>query len=572
MKWSMSWFLQQLRQPRPRPRAFDAFARRDLGPLLDRHGLKLPEPDLAGAQDASWHMLGVLFTSSQRRRRFDEIKQTSPDFFTDKPRRIYEARLDLREAFPLALTPLQRGLYLDWLLTHARPLYGITVEEILWFAFECQLDPSEGFAATWLLQPRWQKQYQAAFTPAGWQAYLQAVRQEFAPDATWLSRIPLPTNFAAWQSRKRAEGVNVLGHFRYPSGLLEVAEKYHATLEHAGLATTRRDLPINYPVPPDATEYLDPEHYDVSLVVIGACEPLDEQYIKAGLYPRSGVYRIACWAWELEDFPPEPISTATLADEVWTLSEFSAQAVRNAWPGKPVYAMLPAVAEPPKLDWPRAHFGLVEGRFLFVFLFDMGSVMERKNPLGLIRAFRQAFAPNEPVDLVIKVSHAESNPNGRAALLEAAKQAGVTIFEGVMSREESLGLIGCADAYVSLHRAEGLGLTLAEAMLMGKPVIATGYSANLDFMTADTGFLVRHTMVEVGEGHAPYDPHAKWAAPDESHAAELMRLVVNEPKLATEVGKNAKAAAGEIFSLAAAAGRMKLRLDQVRLGRTPSLQ
>jgi glycosyltransferase involved in cell wall biosynthesis len=479
-------------------------------------------------------------------------------------RRMYHGRVDLRQAFPWALTPLERGGFLAWLLSAGVSECGFSIHDALWFTMAQALDPTEGFAETYLFQPEWQKKHpEAMFSPVAWREYLADV-DSIGPFGPWLRDVPFPaTDYATQQALPH--GVNVLAHYSEPSGLREEALQYVRTLASQDVPTASRDLPVGYRAGlTEPCNAMDLELHDVSLIKIGAAEKLDEIYVHAGLHPRDGVHRVVCWSWELEDFPPEAIEHASLADEVWTPSEFCANAVRKAWPGKPVYPMLPAVASPPVRSWPREHFGLKQNRFVFLFMFDATSCLERKNPFGLLRAFRQAFHREEPVDCVLKISRSKVDMKVRERLLNAANEAGATVIEGVMSREESLGLLACADAYISLHRAEGLGLSLAEAMLMGKPVIATGYSANLDFMTTETGCLVAHTMVAVGEGNIPYEPTSRWAQPDEADAARHMRWVYDHPTEAQAMGERARVHAEKLFSIEAAAERMMTRLNAIR--------
>ena len=126
--------------------------------------------------------------------------------------------------------------------------------------------------------------------------------------------------------------------------------------------------------------------------------------------------------------------------------------------------------------------------------------------------------------------------------------------------------MACCDSYVSLHRSEGFGLTLAEAMALGKPVIATGYSGNLDFMDADTSHLVDYQLVPVRDG-GPFYRGGRWAEPSIAHAAQVMRQVVDRPAEAHALGERARESVGELLSLEAAGRRMSRRLDELLANR-----
>ena len=170
----------------------------------------------------------------------------------------------------------------------------------------------------------------------------------------------------------------------------------------------------------------------------------------------------------------------------------------------PVIQMMPGVELQPFTPRPRSDFGLGDDCFIFLFMFDMASIMERKNPLALIAAFAQAFRGNKKVQLVLKTSRGDSDPALIHQLHVAGTTIGARVIDKMMSREDSYALMQASDCYVSLHRSEGFGLTMAEAMLMGKPVIATGYSGNLDFMDSHNSLLVDCKVVRLQRDVPPY--------------------------------------------------------------------
>ena len=213
----------------------------------------------------------------------------------------------------------------------------------------------------------------------------------------------------------------------------------------------------------------------------------------------------------------------------------------------------------------RAYFNLAAGRFTFLFTFHMVSVMERKNPLGLIRAFKMAFRADEPVTLVLKTSFGDRHPVQMQELRDAvADFPGITIIDQVFSSDDVLSLMHACDAYISLHRSEGLGLTMAEAMLMGKPVIATGFSGNMDFMDDENSLLVSYERVKIGKPIPPYDAELEWAEPSVEHAAQLMRRLYDNPEYAREIGARGKLSAEVNLSLESAGRRMANRLAEIR--------
>lgn len=483
--------------------------------------------------------------------------EVDPESHGEAVRRAYECRPDLREAFPLAYTPVQREAFAVWLFDRGRPDLGLTDQDIFGFLERCRRDPSQGLAETWKLSPSWQQQWPAALT-FEWDTFRSTVAKQFNINARWLRRAKRPRGEPLLPF-----GVNILAHFRYPSGLQEEAVQYaHAIRAHSG-GVSLRDAPVGFPREPRKTdEYLGDECYPITIAKLGVCESFDDQYPLTGWHPRLGVYRIAAWSWELAMLPRHVAGKADLADEIWTPSEFCAAAVRDAFPEKTVTAMLPAVSLPTFMPRTRSHFGLPAG-FLFFFAFDIGSVMERKNPLGLIRAFEQAFQGDDRVHLAIKVTRGETKPAELLKLKAAARGANVTILDAVLPREELTALLDCCDCYVSLHRAEGFGFTIAEAMLLGKPTIATGYSANTEFMTDVTAMSVKYELVKIGPSQEPYPPDAVWAEPDLDHAAALMRRVYQHTPDAQAMGQRAKAAATQLLSPQAAGVRMMKRLNEI---------
>jgi glycosyltransferase involved in cell wall biosynthesis len=224
---------------------------------------------------------------------------------------------------------------------------------------------------------------------------------------------------------------------------------------------------------------------------------------------------------------------------------------------------LPVVPPPPaKVD--RSHFGLSEDAYLFLFTFDVSSQLERKNPFGLIQAFRRAFGGQSDVVLILKYTNAEYDPREVARLREASHGSNVVHVEGYLTRDELAGLMRAADCYVSLHRAEGFGLTIAEAMALGKPVIATNYSGNTDFMTASNSYPVDYRLVPIARDYGPYLRGMSWADPDLDQATALMREVVEDRARAAERGRRAAADIAASRAPERTGALVRRRLEEIR--------
>ena len=250
---------------------------------------------------------------------------------------------------------------------------------------------------------------------------------------------------------------------------------------------------------------------------------------------------IGLWFWELELFPPRWHSCFDYYDEIWTCTSFCQKALAAVSPIPVVPIGYPlADLSQPKPD--RQGFGVSPEDFVFVFNFDFHSVVERKNPEGLIRAFRTAFGANrENAVLILKSINSHHYPERLALLKKQAAGLKILWLNEHLDGARMLQLFSTADCYVSLHRSEGLGLGMARAMSFGKPVIATGYSGNLDFTKPESSLLVRYELAEILQDHGVYEKGNVWAEPDSEHAAHLMRWVYENPDKARELGLRAQA-------------------------------
>ena len=235
----------------------------------------------------------------------------------------------------------------------------------------------------------------------------------------------------------------------------------------------------------------------------------------------------------------------------------------------PVTHVPTPVSVTPAAPADRAALGLPEG-FVFLFLFDFHSVARRKNPLGLVDAFLRAFPDaGEGAALVLKSINGDQHPDALRALRRAAEDhPHVHVQDRYVSAPDRTRLMQSSDAYVSLHRSEGFGMTMAEAMLLGKPVIATGYSGNLDFMTRENAYLVDHALVPVGEGAGPYPPDAVWAEPDLDHAAACLRSVFTDREEAARRAARGRADVARVHGPEAAGAELlrHLRAAHARAG------
>ena len=251
-------------------------------------------------------------------------------------------------------------------------------------------------------------------------------------------------------------------------------------------------------------------------------------------------YTIGVWCWEASRFPDSFRPAFDLVDEVWVASDYVAGIVAGATE-KPVHVfpMPVEVAAPPGLT--RAELGLPDDRFVFLLAFDFFSTVERKNPVGLIEAFNRAFEPDEGPLLVVKTINGQKQAGELKRLHRAASdRPDIRLVDEYISAEQMRGLVATCDCYVSLHRSEGFGFPLAEAMAYAKPVIATGYSGNLMFMDETDSYLVGFALTPIPPGSANYPAGALWADPNLDEAAAAMRRVVKQPDEAAERGRRGR--------------------------------
>ena len=359
-------------------------------------------------------------------------------------------------------------------------------------------------------------------------------------------------------------GVNVAGYFTAELGLGEGHRLLVAALDAVHVPL----LPLLPPTLPPSRH----DHPYTTVPVSAASFPVNLICINGDGLPRfrdevgsaffDGRYNIGLWWWEVDRIPAEWEAGFDLLDEIWVGTDYVASALESVSP-IPVYRVRFPIVRPRAEPMARAQLGL-DDRWVFLTIFDHHSVLERKNPLATIAAFTEAFSPESGAILILKSVNAESDPVGRERVRAAvAGHPHVHLIEGYFSLAQTHALIATADCLVSLHRAEGLGHVPAEAMMLGKPVIATGYSGNLDYMSHENSYLVDYTLCEVGPGCSPYPADAHWADADVGHAARLMREVFDDQQAARARGALAAAQLADTHSVLAAGETMRRRLESI---------
>ena len=278
-------------------------------------------------------------------------------------------------------------------------------------------------------------------------------------------------------------------------------------------------------------------------------------------------YNIGYWFWELPNFPQEWRYAIPLIDEIWVNTEFNARAMAQAHP-RVIKIPFGLEFDQPKPKFTRAYFDLPRSGFLFLVTFDFNSLVTRKNPAGAIEAFLAAFSHSQQdVFLIIKSMHGQLHTSAYKKLkLYARHDPRIIFIDQSMSTEEARGLLQCADCYVSLHRSEGLGLGMAESMYLGKPVIATAYSGNLEFMNDSNACLVDYTEIAVAPEEYPHAQNQVWAEPNLQTAALGMQKIFADDKYREALGANAQVYMLEHHSLAVMGEAMAKRLQEIERG------
>lgn len=390
-------------------------------------------------------------------------------------------------------------------------------------------------------------------------------------------RSAAPVTGASMRERPRGEiaafvrtaplGVNVSGYLDTESGMGEAARASIRSLEAAGVpvalnnvASRLRKHDRSY-----AKAFGKANPHPFNLVHLNADNMGWFAEERGSGYFRDR-YTIGYWFWELADFRSEWVPFFDYVDEVWAASEFVRESFARFSP-VPVVRMPLPIALPPIPDVGRAHFRIPPRATVFLYVFDVSSQMERKNPLGAIRAFRRANFPRGAATLVLKFTNAEYDRAAVKQILDETQGLDAVIHDGYMDRAELCALLNTADCYFSPHRSEGFGLTILESMKLGKPVIATNYSGNVDFMDEENSFPLPYRLVSIDRDHGPYMRGATWADPDLDEAARLMRLVVEHPEIARERGERARARVERERDATVTGQAVRARLDHIRTQR-----
>lgn len=376
-----------------------------------------------------------------------------------------------------------------------------------------------------------------------------------------------------------AFGINLAGHLTSPQGLGVAARHTAHVLDERGTPWAGVDVPTpvpaTHPVRLLASRCVSPATlapHGVNLLHLNPPEVLELLWARPHWLDTETRVTACVPFWEFPHLPPSWLDGVACMDAVLAPSRFIEAVVRRALPELPVFHFAQAVWLPAGIRADRARFGLPANSCLFVTAYDTRSDSARKNPLGALEAFTRAFSDfRAGVGLVVRVQHArgvaaEPGSAERELRARAAADARVRLVDEPLAHDDVLALVASCDAYVSLHRAEGLGLGPLEAMTLGRPAVATAWSGNLDYMTAEDSLLVPAREVPVrGTSIGAYradrmGARQTWAEPDVDAAAAHLRTLAGDPELRARLGERAAAAAARQQQLAQAG----IALDELR--------
>lgn len=344
-----------------------------------------------------------------------------------------------------------------------------------------------------------------------------------------------------FESDMEPPGLHLIGYLSAESGVGEGARNFARAARAAGIPYSTLDA--GYQIANRKADGSLPAStheapVDIDVYYVNADQMRATRAFRAS-QSRPAPLAIAVWHWEQPVLPSRFYDAFEEIDEIWAPSAF-VQAAVSAIAPIPVFKVPHAIEFAPSPDASRGRFGLPESGFIVLVMYDFDSYQYRKNPQAAVAAFRVAAGNQSGAWLVIKTINAERHPVAYAALrADVADLDNVVFLDGYLTRTEVHDLESVCDCLLSLHRAEGFGLGLAEMMYLGKPVIATGWSANMEFMTPMNSMPVEYHLKPLHQDLGVYEAGQPWAEADVEHAADCLRRLMTEPELALEIGQRA---------------------------------
>lgn len=341
--------------------------------------------------------------------------------------------------------------------------------------------------------------------------------------------------------------VVVAGLFRAASGLGRAVRSCADSLEAAGIAVWRVDLSRAF-----GQEDLSfggrlnpfPRHRSGTLVLHMNAPSVDKALWTLGLLRFRSWRIIGAWVWETPIAPTSWRAPGRRFSEIWAPSRFAAEAIAPVAEA-PVRVAPHAVSVPASATAARHRFGLDREHFVCLTMADGRSSFFRKNPIGAVNVFRAGLEGREDARLIVKTRSLYDQPAYRRLLVDAiGGDPRIRLLDEDLREGETWALLASADVFLSMHRAEGFGLPIAEAMALGKAVIATGWSGNMDYMKEDAAIAAPFRLVPVDDPSERYEnaPGVFWAEPDCAAAAQSLRRLADDENLRRRLGDSAREA------------------------------
>ncbi|MES2818609.1 MAG: glycosyltransferase [Pseudomonadota bacterium] len=478
---------------------------------------------------------------------------------------LWESRADLREAFP-AVESFDSIRFAEWFLDAAPREAGFT--DIYLAPVRLELERARGTIAA---QPKsisdslvsrvfrivWQQRRRIPLN----------MRIALAPYAGWVLKRAYPRpELLPPPPRSTESGINLIGYLHAESGVGEAARASLRALRSSDLPYALIDYRLGNISRMGETfaEHTNQAYYPINLMQVNADQSkIAREHLGSELFRDR--YTIGYWYWEMPEFPAFLHFAYDQVDEIWVSTEYNRVAI-SRFTEKPVILIPPALEVSIEKSLSRSDMHLDEEAFIFLHMSDALSMPQRKNPSGVIQAFLLAFGnkPELNVKLLVKLSNLDKAPQLAEEVYAAMEQdKRIQLLDGYLDRNTLNNLMNTCDCYVSLHRAEGFGLPIAEAMYLGKPVIATYWSGNVDFMNEGNSLPVHYQLVELQEDIGPYHKGQVWAEPDLNDAAEKMFNIFMSPECAAAIGAEAAKAVRAHCNPARVAGLISKRNGEI---------
>ncbi len=488
---------------------------------------------------------------------------------------VWENRPDLQQAFNLDVSS-ERDAFVAWYFTHGMSeldlIYTIDLAQaqalltLVGDGVPVSLVHMFLWSANAELQTRFPDSQSIALSD-----WLKEKRQDYPILDRVFALIEDNTGMSDYDEISLSElkfGVNLVGYAKGQFGIGEDVRMAALALESAGIPFTIYNVEPGREVcqgDESAVKHIsDALPYSINIF----CTTGIETARLAAVYGSKlfdGRYSIGYWPWELPEWPTEWHHAYNLVDEVWASSQFVHDAYAKSSP-KPVRQMPMAVDVEPTAHLTRRDFQLPEGRFLFVFSFDFLSSLARKNPQACIEAFQKAFPiGDEPVGLVLKAMRAtDRDPLWQEILEKVIYDSRIVIISETLERSALLDLYRVCDCYLSLHRSEGFGRSMVEAMMLGRPVVATSFSGNIDYMKTNNSYLVEYDLRTLQDNEYAFGDSQVWAEPKIDNAVNQIKAVFAESNERQKVAQSGKTFACQNYTIQTIGSLYMLTLTELK--------